>query len=213
MQSFSDCRSGWSKEPQWENDCGSFLPCFLLVPIGLECEIENIVVWLECVLKVWPSWRKACGKFICIEGRLSKNFLDSILRLWILKMKFVVLEVNYLMDDQNSMLWGDIFTKRGEGLQVVVTQHRIWMLRVSVVSGFVKDVWSYTSHDALIENSLACQLRNRYGHGEYNKFTQCTSHDLVISWNRLGGYISSSFHLEGSKLSAGNSLKHLEVPE
>jgi hypothetical protein len=34
LQSFSDCRSGWSKEPQWENDYGSFLPCFLLVKIG-----------------------------------------------------------------------------------------------------------------------------------------------------------------------------------
>jgi hypothetical protein len=30
-RSFSDCRSRWSKEPQWENDYGSFLPCFLLV--------------------------------------------------------------------------------------------------------------------------------------------------------------------------------------
>jgi hypothetical protein len=24
LHSFSDCRSGWSKEPQWENDCGFF---------------------------------------------------------------------------------------------------------------------------------------------------------------------------------------------
>ena len=31
LQLFSDCRAGWSKEPQWENDCVSFLPCFLLV--------------------------------------------------------------------------------------------------------------------------------------------------------------------------------------
>jgi hypothetical protein len=31
MQSFIDCKSGWSKEPQWENNCVSFLPCFLLV--------------------------------------------------------------------------------------------------------------------------------------------------------------------------------------
>ena len=31
MHSFSDCRSRWSKEPQWQNNCGSFLPCFLLV--------------------------------------------------------------------------------------------------------------------------------------------------------------------------------------
>ena len=28
---FSDYIPGWSKEPQCENDCGSFLPCFLLV--------------------------------------------------------------------------------------------------------------------------------------------------------------------------------------
>ena len=32
MQSFSDCISGWSKEPQWENKLWSFfLPCFLPV--------------------------------------------------------------------------------------------------------------------------------------------------------------------------------------
>ena len=29
MQSFKDCRSGWSKEPQWEKDCGSFFAMFL----------------------------------------------------------------------------------------------------------------------------------------------------------------------------------------
>ena len=31
MQLFSDYRAWWSNEPEWENDCGSFLPCFLLV--------------------------------------------------------------------------------------------------------------------------------------------------------------------------------------
>jgi hypothetical protein len=31
LQLFSDFRSGWSKKPQWEHDCGSFLPCFRLV--------------------------------------------------------------------------------------------------------------------------------------------------------------------------------------
>jgi hypothetical protein len=25
---------GGKKEPQWENDCGSFLPCFLLVRVA-----------------------------------------------------------------------------------------------------------------------------------------------------------------------------------
>ena len=31
MQSFSDCRSRQSKKPQWQNNYGSFLQCFLLV--------------------------------------------------------------------------------------------------------------------------------------------------------------------------------------
>ena len=31
MHPFGDCKSGWPKEPQWENHCGSFLLCFLLV--------------------------------------------------------------------------------------------------------------------------------------------------------------------------------------
>ena len=31
LQLFSNCIAWWSKEPQWENDCGSFWPCFLLV--------------------------------------------------------------------------------------------------------------------------------------------------------------------------------------
>jgi len=41
MQSFSDCRSNSSKEPQWTNDCGSFLPCFLLLhePLALIAHI------------------------------------------------------------------------------------------------------------------------------------------------------------------------------
>ena len=33
LQLFSDCRSGWSKELQWENHYGSFLPCSLLVQV------------------------------------------------------------------------------------------------------------------------------------------------------------------------------------
>ena len=36
LESFSDCRSGWSKGPQWENDYGSFSHSFRL---------ENIEPW------------------------------------------------------------------------------------------------------------------------------------------------------------------------
>ena len=31
MRSFSDCKAGWSNEPQWENNCGSFSQYFLRV--------------------------------------------------------------------------------------------------------------------------------------------------------------------------------------
>ena len=33
MQSFTNYKSWWSKEPHWEKDCGSFLPCSLLVNV------------------------------------------------------------------------------------------------------------------------------------------------------------------------------------
>jgi hypothetical protein len=42
LQSFSDCRSGWSKEPQWKNDCGSFSQCFLLVQVPLMPTSSNM---------------------------------------------------------------------------------------------------------------------------------------------------------------------------
>ena len=40
LQSFSDCISGWSNKPQWTNNCGSFLPCFLLVMYGGVSELS-----------------------------------------------------------------------------------------------------------------------------------------------------------------------------
>jgi hypothetical protein len=30
MQSFNDYKLGWSKEPQWDNNCSSFLSCFFI---------------------------------------------------------------------------------------------------------------------------------------------------------------------------------------
>jgi hypothetical protein len=38
---------GGQKEPQWENDCGSFLLCFLLVSI-LETYLMIVIPDLEC---------------------------------------------------------------------------------------------------------------------------------------------------------------------
>jgi hypothetical protein len=43
---FSDCRSGWSKEPQWENDCG-FSQCFLLVKATIKCRL--ITTTMRCL--------------------------------------------------------------------------------------------------------------------------------------------------------------------
>ena len=45
MKSFSDCKSGWSKEPQWENNCSSFLPYFLLVISSCQICTLPIFFW------------------------------------------------------------------------------------------------------------------------------------------------------------------------
>ena len=50
MQSFSDCRSRWSKEPQWEKDCGYFPQCFLLVYTH---ELELFVRIYDAWFKTW----------------------------------------------------------------------------------------------------------------------------------------------------------------
>ena len=45
LQLFNECRSGWSKESQWTNDYGSFLPCFLLVCIlVIKLWLTNIIL-------------------------------------------------------------------------------------------------------------------------------------------------------------------------
>jgi hypothetical protein len=61
MHSFSDCISGWSKEPQWENDCGSFLPCFLLVPLK-------------------PQWKSAMDRLKYIDTTMPQLGLRDIYR-------------------------------------------------------------------------------------------------------------------------------------
>ena len=43
LQLFSDYKAWWSKEPQWENDCGSFLPCFLVVFRYSHIRLWNLV--------------------------------------------------------------------------------------------------------------------------------------------------------------------------
>ena len=56
MQSFSDCRSWWSKEPQWTNNCGSFLPCFLLVWVKWDCKIQSKLETLDALMRA-----SSCG--------------------------------------------------------------------------------------------------------------------------------------------------------
>ena len=45
LQLFTDCRAWWSKEPKWENDCGSFSPCFLLVKVTAGGETEGAFIY------------------------------------------------------------------------------------------------------------------------------------------------------------------------
>ena len=56
LQSLNDCKPGWSKEPQWENDCGYFSHSFLLVLSWDQIIFDSmvIVLWhsVNCPLKV-----------------------------------------------------------------------------------------------------------------------------------------------------------------
>jgi hypothetical protein len=52
LQSFSDCRSRWSKEPQWKNNCSSFLQCFLLVK-WVDFSSSTYILSFEWKLLVW----------------------------------------------------------------------------------------------------------------------------------------------------------------
>jgi hypothetical protein len=90
LQSFSDCRLRWSKEPQWENDCGSFLPCFLLVFVSLDIELKCIIsdynqghiIWELRTRGMRSSW--IYGFLVALQEIhhcLSKNGLNPLARL------------------------------------------------------------------------------------------------------------------------------------
>ena len=74
MQLFSDYRSWWSKGPQWENDCSSFLPCFLL-----EGRFEFVLpssTYASVVRSTWPShamWRTHAPTFNKWQKKKRKN--------------------------------------------------------------------------------------------------------------------------------------------
>jgi hypothetical protein len=51
LQSFSGCRSGWSKEPQWTNDC------FLLVITNELGESEKSKVEFQGCRKISDEYR------------------------------------------------------------------------------------------------------------------------------------------------------------
>ena len=44
-QSFNDRKLGWSKEPQWENNCSYFLQYFVLVRLEVSNKMVLCVVW------------------------------------------------------------------------------------------------------------------------------------------------------------------------
>ena len=60
MQLFSDCRSEWSKEPQWENECDFFWQCFLLV---------FVILWIQYSIIHSPNWELwSFWSFVCCGG-------------------------------------------------------------------------------------------------------------------------------------------------
>ena len=71
LQLFSDCRAWWSKEPQWENDCGSFSPCFLLV-MGKEKQ-RQYTHEMKRKIQVFgvPCKLQWVGGFVCILHNLA----------------------------------------------------------------------------------------------------------------------------------------------
>ena len=60
MQSFSDCISWWSKKPQWGNNCGYFLPCFLLAMIiqnkSTIMSVRSAMISWFCVRPTSKRW-------------------------------------------------------------------------------------------------------------------------------------------------------------
>ena len=69
MQLFSDYISGWSKEPQWENNYNSFLPFFLLV-VGLSYQMQD---------PTWKTSNEICEMIITIQIRSYLTWIRKIL--------------------------------------------------------------------------------------------------------------------------------------
>jgi hypothetical protein len=78
----SDCTSGWSKEPQWENDHGSFLQYFLLVLSNVKnlqklCQKYTLITWP--IVKQFPS------RFWGVIGQISsvaKSNWSHVVTFW-----------------------------------------------------------------------------------------------------------------------------------
>ena len=70
MDLFSDCKWGWSKEPQWENDCGSFLPCLLLVFMLLKLSFNMYVFcnWSFVVARTMIRASNTRGSILVVSG-------------------------------------------------------------------------------------------------------------------------------------------------
>ena len=79
MQSFSNCRLGWSKEPQWENNC-VFLFCNIFAILGcvdfvdvltntkLTCgtQILNNLCWAYDIISKVKKKAKSNDVYVCV---------------------------------------------------------------------------------------------------------------------------------------------------
>jgi hypothetical protein len=71
----SDCRSRWSKEPQWENDCGSFCTKFSTSAIHISRTITNGEIYRNDVTE--HEWVSSCtnGSFEGNHSMQETSFL------------------------------------------------------------------------------------------------------------------------------------------
>jgi hypothetical protein len=59
MQSFSDCKLGWSKKPHWTNDYGSFLTTFstrVNKAAKPEDRCQNVTGWIFRITRILTDY-------------------------------------------------------------------------------------------------------------------------------------------------------------
>ena len=98
VQLFNDCRAWWSKEPQWKNDCSSFLPCFLLMHtqivvlsiVDKSLGMEGLVWWNRP--RSFPRFLWSMIVLLLLVYNIAVVVMMSarVLHAWVVEVKFVL---------------------------------------------------------------------------------------------------------------------------